>query len=484
MNRSNTIFDYIVIAYFWLFALMPAQGLAYNLPEMGDSAARSLSPMQEQQLGAEIMLQVRQSPLYNTDPIVTSYVRDLGERLAAKSSRASDEFDFFVINDPRVNAFALPGGYIGINAGLIMVAAHEDEVAGVMAHEIAHVTQRHIARMFERSQALSWPMMAMILGSMILASQNPALGSGALASTIAGSAQDMINFTRSNEEEADRVGMELLANAEFDPMAMSTFFGRMAQANKYNDSFYVPDFLRTHPVSTARVADAASRAQQYPAVQKKDSLSFHLIKQRLQVMYAGHNQDIVAHYRAELAKPGQNNNPALQYGYSLALAKKGFKTEAIAQLQQLINNNRTEKVYAMSLAEIYQEQQQYMAGIALLQNTLRSYPHDEGISLQLAQMLNNAQQYKQAKTLMEQQIRYADENPQYYHYLAQAQSKLKNPQASHMARAEYYALQDDLHSAVRELKRAQSYNKDNAYLQAKISARLKKLEAELEFLDL
>jgi predicted Zn-dependent protease len=484
MNRLKTIFHYIVIHSFLLFTLAPALSLAYDLPEMGDSAARVLSPKQEAQLGAEIMLQVRESPLYNTDAILTNYVQTLGARLAAKSSRTPEDFHFFVINDSRVNAFALPGGYIGINAGLILVAEQEDEVASVVAHEIAHVTQRHIARMFERSQSLSWPMIAMILGSMILASQNPALGTGALATTMAGSAQDSINFTRSNEEEADRVGMEMLADAQFDPMAMSSFFGRMAQANKYNESFYVPDFLRTHPVNSARVADAASRAQQYPAVKKKESLSFQLIKQRLYVMYAKHNQDILAHYRTEFEKPGKSSDPILRYGYSLALAKKGFLPESITELQQLINNNRSEKIYSMSLAEIYQEQQNYMAGIALLKSALQLYPKDEAMSLQQAQMLLNAQQYTQAKILMEQQIRYAPAHAQYYHFLAQAQSKLNNPQASHMARAEYYALYDDLHSAVRELTRAQSYDKDNAYQQAKISARLKKFEADLEFLDL
>ncbi|MFA6038045.1 MAG: M48 family metalloprotease [Legionellales bacterium] len=478
MNRLKTIFHYIVLQSFLLLTLAPSQALAIELPEMGDSSGRSLSHAQAKELGDQIMLQVRQSPLYNTDAIVTSYVQALGARLVPEKEEA--EFYFFVINDPRVNAFALPGGYIGINAGLILVAEHEDEVAGVMAHEIAHVTQRHIARMFERSQSLTWPMIAALLGSVILTAANPALGSGALATVMASGQQDMINFTRSNEEEADRVGMEMLAEADYDPMAMSTFFGRMAQANKYNESFYVPDFLRTHPVNSARVADAATRAQQYPPVKKTESLSFRLIKQRLYVMYAGHNQDIIAHYRAELEKPGNNQDPALRYGYSLALAKKGSLSLSITELLQLLNDKPNEKIYLMSLAEVYQEQHAYMKGIALLQNAMRLYPRDEAISLQLVKMLINAEQYRQAKTLMDSQIRYADDHPLYYHYLAQAQSELGNPQASHMARANYYAMQDDPSSAIRELKRAQAYDKDNDYIQAKISAQLKKVEKELE----
>jgi predicted Zn-dependent protease len=483
MNRFlKTIFHYMVMQCFLLFTITPA--FAIELPEMGDAAGSTLTLAQEQQIGAEIMKQVRASPLYNTDAIVTDYVQKLGARLAVKSTQPDGHFEFFVINDPRVNAFALPGGYIGINAGLILVAAHEDEVASVMAHEIAHVTQRHIARMFERSQSLTWPMMAALLGSVLLTAANPALGSGALATVMASGQQDMINFTRSNEEEADRIGMDMLAQAQYDPMAMSTFFGRMAQANKYNESFYVPDFLRTHPVNSARVADSATRALQYPAVKKIDSMSFHLIKQRLQVMYAAPGQDIVGHYRAELEKPGNSQNQALRYGYSLALAKKSQLAQSVTQLQQLITEHKNQKIYYLSLAEVYNEQHDYMRGIALLQNAMRLYPRDETISLQIVQLYINAEQYSQAKALMDDQIRYTPKHPLYYHYLAQAQSELGNPQASHMARAEYYAMYDDLHSAVRELKRAQTYNKNNDYNQAKISAKLKKLEAELEYLEL
>jgi predicted Zn-dependent protease len=250
---------------------------AYNLPDMGDSTIHSISRSQEQDLGAQIMRNIRQSSLYNTDPIVAGYVQSLGVRITAANEHSDTPFDFFVINDPRVNAFALPGGYIGINAGLILVAENEDEVAGVMAHEIAHVTQRHIARMIERSQSLSWPLLAALLGSMILASASPAAGGSAMAATLAGANQDMINFTRSNEEEADRIGMDMLAKADFDPNGMSSFFARMAEANKYNDSFYVPDFLRTHPVNSDRIADAMSRAKSYKVTKRGDDLSFRLI---------------------------------------------------------------------------------------------------------------------------------------------------------------------------------------------------------------
>lgn len=472
----------MVIQSFLLLTITPTY--AIELPEMGDSAARALTAAQEEFLGAEIMKQVRASPLYNTDAIVTDYVQNLGQHLAEKSTQPQGHFEFFVINDPRVNAFALPGGFIGINAGLILVAAHEDEVASVMAHEIAHVTQRHIARMIERSQSLTWPMIAALMGAMILTAANPALGSGALASVMAGGQQDMINFTRHNEEEADRIGMDMLAKANYDPMAMSTFFGRMAQANKYNESFYVPDFLRTHPVNSARIADSATRAAQYPKVARKDSLSFYLVKHRLQVMYAAPGQDIVGHYRAELAKPGHQNNQALLYGYSLALAKKGDLSDSVMQLQQLIATNAKEKIYYLSLAQVYQEQQAYDKATVLLQDAFKIYPRDEAISLQLVQIYINDEKYREAKALMDQQIRYTTKHPLYYHYLALAQSKLGNQQASHMARAEFYTMLDDLHSAVRELKRAQGFNKNDDYIQAKISAKLKKLESELEYLEM
>lgn len=478
MKCFNTIFK-IIILYSLLFAaVMP--GFAYDLPDMGDSTIHSFSRGAEEQLGAEIMRSVRSSRLYNNDPIVTDYVRQMGDRITASSDYAMDSFYFFVINDPRVNAFALPGGYIGINAGLILVAEYEDEVAGVMAHEIAHVTQRHIARMFERSKSLSWPMMAALLGSMILATASPAAGTSAMAATLAGSQQDMINFTRSNEEEADRIGMDMLVKAGYDPNGMSTFFARMAQANKYNDSFYVPEFLRTHPINSSRIADAATRAQSYKVPLRKDSLSFELIKQRLNVLFADHTRNILAYYQAEIEKPAQRNDPAWRYGYSLALASKGQFPQAQQELQQLIKNDADEKIYRMSLAQVYEAQHQYMQAISLLQETLQLYPNDESLTLQTAQTMVNAEQYNQAKVLLEKQLRKTQDNPHLYNLLAKTQSELNNPQASYIARAEYYALQDDLHSAVRELKRAQAENKDNAYQQAKIAARLAELEADLE----
>ncbi len=483
MKGVQTIVSAIVMHCFLLFTLYPTVMLAYDLPDMGDSTIHSISRTQEELLGREIMQKVRQSPLYNSDPIVTGYVRTLGTRLAAGAGHAHDDFYFFVINDPRVNAFALPGGYIGINAGLILVAENESEVAGVMAHEMAHVTQRHIARMFERSQSLSWPMMAALLGSLILASQNPALGSGAMATALAGANQDMINFTRSNEEEADRIGMQMLVDAQYDPNGMSTFFGRMAQANKYNDSFYVPDFLRTHPVNSARIADAKTRAQGYQVVPQGSELSFQLIRHRLQVLFGNPTLNTIAYYEAELKKPNKNASPAWHYGYSLALAEKGRFAEAEAQLLQLMATNRQEKIYRLTLAQVYQQQHQYPKALTVLKETLVLYPNDEAVVLQTAQALTDAKQYQEVRVLLEKQVRTIRNNPQYYHLLAQAQSKLNNPQGSYMARAEYYALEDDLHSAVRELKRAQAENKKSAYLQAKIAARLKVLEEQLELRD-
>jgi len=252
-----------------------------NLPSLGGGGT-SMTLEQERVIGNSIMRQIRASFPLDYDPLTTDYIQSLGNRLKSASHTPSGGFRFFVVNDNTINAFALPGGNIGVHTGLITTAQSEDELAGVLAHEIAHVTQRHIARMVDRGRQSTAPTIAAIVASILLATASPELGQGALAATLGAATQMSINFTRSNEEEADRIGIGILSNAGLDPRAMPLFFERMLQANRYNE-FNYPEFLRTHPVTENRIADARARAEQYPAKRYSDNLMFHLITQRIAV---------------------------------------------------------------------------------------------------------------------------------------------------------------------------------------------------------
>ncbi|MFT6908867.1 MAG: putative Zn-dependent protease, partial [Oleiphilaceae bacterium] len=248
-----------------VWPLSSLHALDIALPEMGDSAGALISPQQEHEVGQSFFWRLQQSVDLIDDPEVNSYIQSLGYRLAANSDAPSLSFTFFMVPDPTVNAFAAPGGFIGMNSGLILTSQREDEVASVMAHEIAHITQRHLLRSFEQSKQMSLPMtVAMVAAALLGATTDARIGTTALMAVQAGGIQAQINFTRANESEADNLGMLTLVRAGFDAQAMPTFFERLQQTSRFYTSSAVPEFLRTHPVTTSRIADARGRAFTYP----------------------------------------------------------------------------------------------------------------------------------------------------------------------------------------------------------------------------
>ncbi|MCG8378518.1 MAG: M48 family metalloprotease, partial [Proteobacteria bacterium] len=255
----------LIIKIILLSILTPTIALAgktHDLPDFGDSAGSVISPEYERRLGQLFLKQVRHFSSIITDPEVESYIQSLGYNLVSHSDNTEQPFTFFVVNDPGINAFAGPGGVIGMNSGIILNSANESEVAAVMAHEIAHVTQRHLARLYEELNRYSVPTTAAIVGAILVGIANPQAGAAALAGIQGLSVQNQINFTRGNEEEADRIGIQTLVRAGYDPNGMPDFFLKLQQLSRFNPS--VPEFLRTHPLTTSRIADSKARAESYP----------------------------------------------------------------------------------------------------------------------------------------------------------------------------------------------------------------------------
>src|SRR5690606_35672994 len=266
-----------------------------NLPDIGSPADALLSKSDEAILGREIMRSIRASGMLVEDPIVNEYINEIGHRLAAQVNQGDHRFTFFVVDDPHINAFALPGGDIGVHTALLEATRSEDELAGVLAHEIAHVTQRHIARALHANQRQSILSTAIMLGAILAgaASGSGDAMQGAIAVAQGTAIQQRINFTRANEYEADRVGIAALADAGFDPQGMASFF-EVIPDNTRPVEARVPEFLRTHPVSSARIAEARSRARSYPVVNQPDSPSYGLVRSRLMVARARTPEEAVA----------------------------------------------------------------------------------------------------------------------------------------------------------------------------------------------
>ena len=277
----------------------------------------------------------------------------LGTRLVTQTDyRAGHPFTFFLVDDPAINAFAAPGGFIGIHSGLFLHTQAEAELAGVLAHEIAHVTQRHMARSFERASQLSIPVAAAMLGALLLGTQNPEAGQAALAAISARSVQNRIDFTRANEEEADRVGMQTLVRSGFDPMGIPAFFERLQRGNRLSENAELPEFLRTHPVTVSRIADARSRADQFPRGSYQDGMGFYLMRAKLQVSAVQRPTAAVEYFATRSKGPSGGAGQAARYGYALALTKAAQYDKARSEIQALLRADSEQPAYLLAAARL------------------------------------------------------------------------------------------------------------------------------------
>jgi len=262
-----------LIRWLLLAAALLAPRAFAQLPDLGGAGEAVLSPQMERRLGESVVRDIRfREPTYLDDPEVAEYLGALGAQLTgASTSGARYDFEFFVLRDPTVNAFALPGGFVGVHTGLISTADTESELASVLAHEIAHVTQRHISRMFGQQEKMQIPAMAALAAAVLLGRHRPDLGAGAAAAAQAGAVQAALGYSRDFEREADRVGLQTLEAAGFDTRAMPAFFEKMQKSTRVSDDASVPGYLRTHPVTTERIADAQNKSAALPYRQHRDA---------------------------------------------------------------------------------------------------------------------------------------------------------------------------------------------------------------------
>ena len=331
-----------------------------ELPSMGDTAGQLISPEQEKQFGESFMRQIRRSGKLVDNAELNDYLQDLGYRLAAASDAPGYGFTFFLVDDPSINAFAGPGGYIGVHTGLLLAARNESELAGVLAHEIAHVTQRHLLRAYEAAQRMSLPTAAALLAAILIGSQDSQAGQAALVGLQAASAQYQINFTRGNEHEADRVGIQTLARAGIDPRGMPDFFERLHQQTRLYGN-RLPEFLSTHPITSSRIAETAARAEALAGDGRRDSLGFQLARARLQVEGTAQARELVADYGARRDTLGE----AERFGFALALWRSGDPEGARRELTRLRQQNPDRITYPLNLARLELEHNRPDRALAL-----------------------------------------------------------------------------------------------------------------------
>lgn len=392
-----------VIAAVLLAGAPPATGQRdIELPDIGSSANSIITPEQERMIGVDMYRSLRRADRVLDDPELSDWLDTVGFRLAAQSDRPDLDYTFFIVRSPQINAFAAPGGFIGLNAGLIVTAESEDEVAAVLAHEIAHVTQRHIVRAVERMQTVSLPILLGTLGALI-AAQSAGSGDAAQAAIVGGTAllqQQAINFTRHNEYEADRIGIQTLARAGYAPEAMATFFWRMQRALR-SDGQGVPEFLRTHPVTTTRIGEARNRAERIRRQPGGEAMPgrFLSMRERARVLGGGEPGQLVAFYRRAVeAEPTQTH---LRYGLALALSRSGRAAEAVDVLAGLLAAEPDSVTLNLAMAEAESLAGQADAAIARLARLEGKHRGDRAIGIAYAERLVATGRPEPARTAIE-----------------------------------------------------------------------------------
>jgi beta-barrel assembly-enhancing protease len=453
---------------------------ADELPDLGASAALTLSESDAAKLGKKMMMEIARSGKMLDDPLANYYLQSLGNKLVAAVGTPQAPIRFFWVKDPAINAFALPGNYIGVHTGLLHYATSESELAAVMAHEIAHVAQHHIARMMEQAKNMQLPMIAAMLGAAILGAHNPNAASGALAATMAGANQMAINFTRTHEAEADHIGIGILARAGFNPNSMADFFERSARASRYEEDI-VPDFLNTHPVSDVRIADARARARFYRQKLPQESLNYKLIQARLWVLVGNNGENKVRYFADQLKI--EPSNAAAHYGHALALLENVEAKAAQIEIKALLKQDPDELIYALALADCDIALQDIRGALAILSQFKAIYPENppllqaytEALLLPKAPSGSPARAVQILETYLENHSNVTTP----YLWLAKATAAADEESESHQAMATFYEKVGNILQAVTQLKIALRMSKDN-YDTLRIKARLKALTPLLE----
>ncbi len=427
-----------------------------------------MSPEDEAKLGQKVLEMLQKKDSLVEDPEVINYVAQVGRRIIAHIGPHYFPFRFYVIKDPSLNAFALPGGYIFVNTGLLEEIDREDELAGVLAHELAHVQARHLAKRMQKLNRLSLATAAVTIVGLLLgggqAGQAIAITSSALATTKA------LAYSRADEEEADRLGFEYLTAAGYDPKGFIEVFNKILR-HRWLLSENTPSYLLTHPGTAERITYLESMIEYYkPKVTyKPDPFKLRRIQVRVKVLThdAG---DLVLRYQEELRKTP--DDPMLHYGLALSMAKLRRYDEAVTEMLKVIRLLPKEDDFKLDLAEIYFEAAQYDKALDILSPYIKRYPYKEMAEFLLARCYQETKQYQKALNIFKELEKKFNEYPEFHYYFGQLYSSLGKSGLAHYQFAQYFRLKGDQKVALYHLRQAYKKLPPESPLRSKIAAKL------------
>lgn len=454
----------VLLLTFWLFQ----PSFASQLPDLGNEFRSVLSVNDEKLMGDMMMNEIRAAGLTHPDPLVNEYVKHIGNRLTPYMDMPySMHIKFFALNDKSINAFTFFGGHVAVHSGLITTTESESELAGVLAHELAHISQQHALRQIADNKRMMPITLAETIAAIVIGVPELILPAWA------GHAQKMLNYSRQCEQEADRIGIQILSKANFDPQGLPNILDRMNLSLRYHNK--PPEYLLTHPLFESRLSDTRNRANSLNYKQQSSSNMFHLIKARVNVQSATNLQHFIEDHEHILSTQRYNNKLAANYTYAYALLQKGNPNKAWVALSELSTAYPDDLIIQMTAADIEAQQHKIGAAIKRMQHLVEIFPDSQAVLLQYTSFLLQAKQPIQAKIILQQYQTMHKPEPMYYEYVRQTEGMLGNQIGVYEANAEWFAMHGDMYSALKQLELALDVKTKDQKVITRIKTRQKEL---------
>jgi predicted Zn-dependent protease len=447
---------------------------ADGLPDLGELERGGLSQSVERRLGEQIMLDIRRDPAYLDDPEVTAYLNRIGQRITSQVESAHSSFEFFVVRDSMLNAFALPGGYIGVHSGLILAARSESELAGVLAHEVSHVTQSHLARLFGKQSQAQLASLLSLAVAMLAARSAPDVAVGAAMAGQAATLQNQLNYSRDFEREADRMGLDLMERAAFDTRGMVSFFERMLQFGRLYEN-NAPGYLRTHPLTTDRITDMENRIAQRTYKQVVDSTDFGLVRAKLKA-WDGTPGEAVADFSAQLKSGKYARESDVRFGYTHALLRDNRIAAAAAEVAQLRRLKLESPMFDSLLAQLQRRQKDTAGAEKTLRQALQRYPYARALTEALIELKVDSGETAEALHLLERELQLTPGDARLYRLQAKVYAVQGKRLQQHRAQGESYLAGGQLDAAIEQFDLARRAGDGDFYEQSEVDARLRELQ--------
>jgi predicted Zn-dependent protease len=452
-----------------------------DLPELGSPANAAISLEDEYGAGLMMVRTLRENGLVLEDPEVTEYMQDIGHRLSSRAEEGQHQFSYFVVRDPTVNAFAVPGGFIAVNSALFISTGNENELAGVMAHETAHITQRHIARMIVDQSHSGIVSTAAMLAAILLGATagrgNSGAMEGAILATQSAAIQHQINYSRAQEFEADRIGIYTMASAGYDPLGMPSFFESLNRNSMNPDRIRAIEFLIDHPVTADRISESRNRAEQIGRIHHDDTLSYLLMRERVRALLG--DPRLMIEYYESLAKNGGGATLEERYGKAVAQISAKNPGPAIIELQALLHEYPKITQFYGALGQAYLENGQFKESTAILEKGLNLFPRNVPVTIRLAETCMRAGDNKRAHLLLLDLFDVVPPTPDQARLIAKAANAAGDIADSYFYMSEFYIMNGELPKSLAQLQIALGLPGLNPIQRARFSARLEEVRSAL-----